>query len=150
MEIMHHKIAMNSLRKKIEKLSSMDNDEDETFHETYWTDLIIIAIVMLAIGVIAAVIRKQSRKMQKELEQNNQRVKNLEKEEKATKDKLDKIHESHEMAQRLMRDIKTLKEDGTIDYIRSLQNGTFKLDHTGYIDDTFHEQELTSSTPKAQ
>ena len=150
MEIMHHKIAMNSLRKKIEKLSSMDNDEDETFHETYWADLIIIAIVMMAIGVIAAVIRKQSRKMQKELEQNNQRVKNLEKEEKATKDKLDKIHESHEMAQRLMRDIKTLKEDGTIDYIRSLQNGTFKLDHTGYIDDTFHEQELTSSTPKAQ
>ena len=29
-----------------------------------------------------------------------------------------------------------------------VQNSTFKLEHTGYIDDTFHRQELTSSTPR--
>ena len=61
-EIMHHKIAMNIKREKLEKLTEADTDTVETSHKAYWIDIAIVVIATIAIGVTASIIRKQTKK----------------------------------------------------------------------------------------
>ena len=57
---MHHKIAMNIKREKLEKLT--DTDTVETSHKANWIDIAIVVIATIAIGVTASIIRKQTKK----------------------------------------------------------------------------------------
>ena len=125
---MHHKIAMDSIRRNLEKLTEEDTDTDETYQKTNWIGISILAIAIVTIGMTAPVIRKVTKKYKKESEESKQRIQNLERDEKTLKDKVDEIQDRQESLQRVIRDIKRLKWDRTIDHITSMQNGTFKLE----------------------